>query len=321
MRTRIAWCIAALALGAAGTTAAQEAGQDQQAPPSPAAAEQAKKQALSDAIPLTPGEIRDLARRYRDAQQAEEEGGAQQAFPLTRPAISVSFAPGQQTNLIETARGYPTAMSFFDITGAPWPIDWNTNSNSANPGGGTNCNSTSERGGSPSVETVGFFVCVPVNGSNTLEITPMSLTPRGGLLVSLKGAPKPISFMLVPGQGHYDTNVSIRVADRGPNARIDVDTRPGAPPVGEPYMNAMLSGIAPSQAVPLSVEGVSPDEVRAWRMGTETYIRTRYTLMSPSWDGSESGEDGITVYALPNTPVVLLSVADRTVSASLKEPN
>ena len=42
--------------------------------------------------------------------------------------------------------------------------------------------------------------------------------------------------------------------------------------------------------------------------------------MSPAWDGSESGEGGMTIYALPNTPVVLLSVADRTVSATLREP-
>ncbi|RYF09890.1 MAG: type IV secretion protein DotH, partial [Deltaproteobacteria bacterium] len=44
-----------------------------------------------------------------------------------------------------------------------------------------------------------------------------------------------------------------------------------------------------------------------------------YTLMSPPWDGSQSGEGGTTIYALPITPVVLLSVNNRTVSAELKE--
>ena len=88
---------------------------------------------------------------------------------------------------------------------------------------------------------------------------------------------------------------------------------------GAPYLNSMLEGIAPADAVPLSVEGVSPDEVRAWRLGGETYIRTRYTLMSPAWDASENGEGGMTIYAIPSTPVVLLSADQRTVSALLKE--
>lgn len=279
----------------------------------------ARDKALQDAIPLTPDMIRALGKRYQEDSQAQEEVTSPAAIPTSRPAINVSFAPGQQTNLIQTAKGYPTAISFFDNTGAPWPINWDTNSNSANPGGEKNCNSSSSGGGSPSVEAVGFYVCVPVKGSNTIEVTPMSSIPRGGLLVNLQGAPKPLSFMLLPGHGNYDDNLSVRVADRGPNAKLNIDTRPGAPMTGEPYMNAMLSGVAPAAAVPLTVEGVSPDEVRAWRLGKETYIRTRYPLMSPAWDGTESGEGGMTIYALPSTPVVLLSVNDRTVSASLRE--
>ncbi len=282
----------------------------------------ARDRELRDAIPLTPDMIRELGRRYQENQGAREDVATPFSAPASRPAINVSFAPGQQTSLIETAKGYPTAISFFDNTGAPWPIGWDTNSNAANPGGGTNCSSSSSSGGSPSVQAVGFYVCVPVKGSNTIEITPMSVNPRGGLLVNLAGAPKPVSFMLIRGQASYDANLSVRVSDRGPNARLDIDTRPGAPMTGEPYMNGMLSGVAPSAAVPLVVEGngVSPDEVRAWRLGKEVFLRTRYTLMSPAWDGSESGEGGMTIYALPNTPVVLLSVADRTVSATLREP-
>ncbi len=279
----------------------------------------ARAQATEEAIPLTPEMIRRLGQRFRDNQRAEEAVTSEIATPATRPAINVSYAPGQQTSLIETVKGYPTAVSFFDSTGAPWPIAWNTSSNAANPEGSTNCSSSGGSGGAPSVEAVGFYVCVPAKGSNTIEITPLSLTPRGGLLVNLQGAPKPLSFLLVPGRHSYDDNLSVRVTEHGPNARLNIDTRPGAPPTGEPYMNDMLSGIAPASAVPLSVEGVSPDEMRAWRLGNETYIRTRYTLMSPAWDGIESGEGGVTLYALPNTPVVLLDIANRTVSASLKE--
>ena len=101
------------------------------------------------------------------------------------------------------------------------------------------------------------------------------------------------------------------------------DTASGPTPDGSIVTSiapaALSAGIAPADAVPLAVSGVSPDEARAWRLGDHIYLRTSYTLMSPPWDGSQSGEGNTTIYALPITPVVLLSVNNRTVSAELKE--
>ena len=87
------------------------------------------------------------------------------------------------------------------------------------------------------------------------------------------------------------------------------------------YLNGMLAGIAPADARPLQVEGVSPDDVRAWRMGNETYLRLRSpsTLLSPPWNATERGEGDVQIYAFPSTPVVLLTVNGRTVSATLKD--
>jgi intracellular multiplication protein IcmK len=307
---------------------AQDASGPSTAPPTTAPADPglsgldpAGRRAVHNAIPLTPEMIQELERRYGAAQQAEEQATQQIASPVSR-MISVTFAPGQATSIIQTVRGYPTAISFFDSTGQPWPIGWNTNSNAANVVGGTDCNSAqsgSSGNGSPSVEAVGFYVCVPVKGSNTIEITPMSLVPRGGLVVNLQNGPKPLSFLMIAGRDRYDADMSVHVSERGPKAKVMVDTRPGAPVTGAPYFNAMLAGVAPADAVPLDVSGVSPDDVLAWRLGGETYIRTRFTLMSPAWDASESGEGGTTIYAIPSTPVVLLSADSRTVSAELKD--
>ncbi|WP_424138906.1 DotH/IcmK family type IV secretion protein [Roseomonas chloroacetimidivorans] len=283
-----------------------------------------RQRILDDAIPLTPDMIRELARRYGETQRAREEGGLQVASPISRP-LNVTFAPGQATAIIQTVRGYPTAVSFFDSTGQPWPIAWDSNSNAASVstggnGNGESCNTApSAAGPNGRAEITGFQVCVPVRGSNTIQITPMSISPRGGLLVNLQGAPKPIAFMLMAGRDRYDAEISVHVASRGPNARVQIDTRPNAPFTGAPFLTAMLSGVAPADAVPLSVSGVSPDEARAWRLGDHIYLRTSYTLMSPPWDGSQNGEGNVTIYALPVTPVVLLSVNNRTVSAELRE--
>ena len=278
----------------------------------------AAQRSAGDAIPLSPELIQELANRYRATRRAQEEAGTELAAPLNRQ-INETFAPGSAVSIIQTVKGYPTAVSFFDSTGQPWPIQWDTNSNPAAVAGGTNCNAQTNSGG-PSAIAIGFFVCTPTKGSNVLEITPVSLSPRGGLVVSLEGAPKPLTFLLITGGGRYDANLSIHVADRGPHAKVEVMTRPDAPDTGAPFLTGMLEGVPPADAMPLEVEGVSPEGLRAWRLGRNVYLRTSYTLLSPEWTASEA-EAGTTVYAVPNTPVVLLSVNGRTVSALLKDAN
>lgn len=267
-------------------------------------------------IPLTPGMIRDLGKRFGDNKRAQEQATTEFAAPASR-RVNVSFTPGQAVNIIQTVKGYPTAISFFDRTGEPWPIQWDTNSNPAAVTDGGNCN-TGQNASGPAVAATGFYVCTPAKGSNVLEITPMSLQPRGGLVVTLQGAPKPISFLLIGGGGRYDADISIQVAERGPNAKPGT-VRANAPDTAAPFLTAMLDGVPPAEATPLSVRGVSPDELRAWRLGDRVYLRTRLTLISPEWTASEAAEGGLTVYQLPATPVVLLSHQGRTVSASLTE--
>jgi intracellular multiplication protein IcmK len=278
----------------------------------------AAQKAVRDAIPLTPEMIEELARRYNATRRAQEQAVTELAAPLNRQ-VNVSFVPGAATSIINTVKGYPTAVAFFDSTGQPWPIQWDTNSNPAAITGGTNCNAPAN-GGGPSAVAIGFFVCTPTKGSNVLEITPMSLAPRGGLVISLEGAPSPLTFLLLSGGGRYDADLSVHVASRGPHAKVEIMTQPDAPDTGAPFLTGMLTGVPPADAVPLSVEGVSPDAVRAWRLGHNVYLRTNYTLLSPEWTASEA-QAGTTVYAIPSTPVVLLSVNGRTVSALLKDPS
>lgn len=265
---------------------------------------------------LTPDMIRELNRRYREVQTAREEGMAPSiASPVTR-SVNASLGPGGATSIIQAVQGYPTAIAFLDATGQPWPIAWDTNSNpatDASPGGAASA------GGLPAVQAVGFEIRVPLKGSNVLQIAPRSSIPRGGILVNLQGAPAPLTFMVVGGRDRYDARVDVRVADRGPNARVSIITRPNVPETGASYLTAMLDGVPPAEAVPLQVTGVSPDDVRAWRMGDKVYLRTPYTVLSPEWVATENGQGGVSIYALPSTPVVLLSANGRSVAARLTE--
>jgi intracellular multiplication protein IcmK len=312
--------VAAVALLSPRLSFAQEAGEGAQAPPA-SRADQIER-AEKEAIPFTPAMIRELGQRYRDVGIAKEAATTEVASPVNR-RINASFMPGNPTSIIHAVKGYPTAISFFDQTGQPWPIAWDTNSNPA-AGGGAGCNGTTAAGGAPAGNAAappggaGFIACTPVKGSNVLEVTPMSVQPRGGLVVTLEGAPKPLTFLLQGGGNSYDADVSVAVAARGPNAKTELVTEPPAPDTGAPYLTALLAGVPPADAVPLLVSGVSPDDLRAWQLGGHVFIRTRHQLLSPEWTASEHGEGGMTVYALPATPIVLLSADGRTVSVALK---
>ena len=275
------------------------------------------QRAMNEAIPLTPEMIEELGRRYNAARRAQETATAEMAAPINRQ-INVSFSPGSATSIINTVHGYPTAVSFFDCTGQPWPIQWDTNSNPAAITDGANCNARTNAGG-PSAVAIGFFICTPVKGSNVLEITPVSLAPRGGLVVALEGAPKPVTFLLIAGGGRYDANLSIHVADRGPHAKVEIMTQPNAPETGRRLSHQHAAGRAAGRGGAALGRGRLAGRrarLAAWARTSICAPATR--CLSPEWTASES-EGGTTVYAIPNTPVVLLSVNGRTVSASLKE--
>lgn len=255
--------------------------------------------------------ILELGRRYQEQQGAREEVIAPQlASPRTR-SVNATLSAGGAVPIIQTVRGYPTALAFLDATGQPWPIAWDTNSNPASTG------STQ----AAAVQAQGFDVHVPLKGSNVLQIAPRSSIPRGGLLVNLEGAAAPLTFMIVGSRDSYDARVDVRVAARGPNARVEIITRPNTPETGAAYLTAMLDGAPPAEAIPLSVTGVSPDDARAWRMGDKIYLRTQYTVLSPEWTASEHGLGGMTIYALPSTPSILLSdrITGRSITARLSE--
>ena len=131
--TTFHWACVALAL-ASPATAQQSARGARRYPPG-----QRRGPTSSSAIPLTPGMIRDLGRRVGDNKRAEEEVNTEIASPISR-RVNVSFAPGQATSIIRIVKGYPTALSFFDRTGQPWPIEWDTNSNPAGQANNGNCN-------------------------------------------------------------------------------------------------------------------------------------------------------------------------------------
>lgn len=294
----------ALAAPASGVYAQTRPSQDDHDPVDP----------IYRSLPPPPA-MNDLYDRFDRGQRSldGEDDPHRLAVPVSR-SVSVSFAPGAQTNIIRIAREYPSSITFLDETGQPWPIGWDI---ATNKGGG--CDSKGE-GRNPAVRPVGIYACVPEAGSNVLQLTPISRYAHGGVLVSLKGAPKPVSFMFIAGTGTYDADLTIRVKGRGPKAKDMPVLEPDAPVTGASFLTDMLDGAPPADAVPLTVSGISPDQMRAWKMGHDMYLRLEngYWPASPAATAHQS-EYNVAIYQIPETSVVLLSTGSRMISVTLSE--
>lgn len=308
---------------AVALVAASPVAYGQSAPGSDGVDSNAKAAAAS--IPFIPDAlVEELARRLDSQRRASERvTNPVLAVPRNR-SLNVSLGPGDTTPVVQTVMGYTTTIAFLDSTGQPWPIHWQENSNPSVPvpqGGVTNASAGVGIG--PAVSYgAGFDVAVPVKGGHMLTITTRSPGPRGSIAVILEGASAPLSFMLMGNGREFDNRLSVMVTGHGPNAKAASSVafgRPVGPVTGAAQLTSMLDGVAPAQAVPLGVSGMSPDDIRAWRLGDRIYLRTRARVVSPQPVATEKGMDGVAIYEIPAVPSVLVSSGGQLAPIHLQE--
>ena len=299
--------------------------------PSPASAQTADPslKAAEDQIPFLSDETLDrLAKRvWGMRDRLEHANNPPMAEPANR-TVSIAFTPGFVAPILQTVRGYPTSIAFFDSTGQPWPLHWEMSGN-PNQSGSTDCGTSASGASAASAQAsaipglivpTGFNVCIPIKGGNVAVITTVSNNPRGGLTVMLEGANMPIQLMLMGGASRFDSNVVANVQKRGPRAKTDLFTRSGAQPVtGAPHLTSMLNGVGPVDARPLGVLGVPADQARAWALGDRYYLLIEGDVVSPQPDAWAHSANGLGIYAIPPTPIVLTSIQGRTVAVQLQE--
>ncbi|NVN03736.1 type IV secretion protein DotH [Asaia spathodeae] len=264
-------------------------------------------------LPPPPGAVQNAYHQYDEGERLKD--GAEDPYRMAVPqsrSVTVSMQPGGQTNIVRLAQGYPSSLTFLDSTGQPWPIAWNLMTNKTadcdRQGGGENA----------AIRAVGINACVPVAGSNVVQLTPLSRYPRGGVLISLEKARQPIYFVIIAGPGVYDGQMTVRVKERGPRAQDLPVLEADAPETGAPWLTALLDGVPPEQATPLTVTGVSADDLRAWRYRGQVLLRTRYVLDSPAPTAHET-EYGVTAYVLRDTSRLLMTVNGQLTGISLGE--
>jgi len=269
-------------------------------PPLPPSGDLEYDAAKRGLVPLHPGQIKD----FRDAVDANSRAAARPPGPPSRGvsrSVAVSLEPGARFPALRAAAGRVSSVSFYDMSGAPWPIEGYTVGNEG------------------PVE-----VKRPTADGNLLNVSLADPYAVGNLSVSLRGQSEPVMVDVAgadPDAPHarareFDARLDLRVEGFGPNARATVSGVGQAPASGTPEMMAFLDGVPPPAARPLRVSG-GPGQ--AWRMGDRLYLRTRATVMSPSWLSTQSGAGGVNVYALPAVPVVMVSDGGAILNLSIAE--
>ena len=256
------------------------------------------------ALPFTPEQIEALGRILRETQAATARGhgappqGRVRRIRLDDGAVSGTSVPGTSvsgTSVPEIAlrRGYVTAVSFTDSTGAPWPIEEAlVDSRFLPPGaeGGAEDEGSGSR--------------------HLLYLAPQAAYLAGNAVVKLRGLAEPVVASLRGTGADADFRVEIRLGVPGPNADPGALAQPAAFHAGDPVLLGLLGGAVPPDGERLAVEGGASGD-RAWRRGGEVLLLTRAHLLSPGPLAAERGPGGRWAYRLSGTPLVLVSDGGR----------
>jgi intracellular multiplication protein IcmK len=246
--------------------------------------------ALGGLLPMRVKEIRQLLEYYDQTREAVEVP----VYPYPKPEVGVinlSLDPGVTPPVIKLSPGHVTTLSLLDVTGAPWPIQdvtWAGN----------------------------FEIVQPEEGGHVIRITPMSEFAYGNISMRLLTLKTPITFTFQVQRDSVQYRVDARVPEYGPFASMPLIDGGISLVAGDGDLTAVLDGAPPDGAKRLAVSGVD-GRTTAYEWRGQTFVRTPLTLLSPGWDKSVRSADGMTVYALANSPVLLLSDQGRVVRAHI----
>ena len=249
------------------------------------------------ALPFTPEQIEVLGRILRETQEATARGAGD---PPTGRARRIRLDDGA-IPAIALRRGYVTAVSFTDSTGAPWPIEEALVDRRFLP--------PDSQGGAAEEEPA---------SRHLLYLAPSAAYLGGNAVVKLRGLAEPVVAKLRGTGADADFRVEIRLGVPGPNADPGALAQPAAFHAGDPVLLGLLGGEVPPDAGRLAVEGGATGD-RAWRRGGEVLLLTRAHLLSPGPLAAERGPGGRWAYRLARTPLVLVSDGGREKRLALSD--
>lgn len=257
----------------------------------------AYQQVLRQSFPMTP----EMIAYFRELSRVQQK--AMLHKPEPNPVVDsgyVSLEPGETPPDLLLGTGIATVVSFYDRTGAAWPITQYVHGNGDQ-----------------------FQVIQLGRDANSLTVTPLAEYGFSNLIVMLEGEPKPVVMSLRVSEDTVNYRKDIQVMKPGPNAIIspDVIANPSLPidrEAGSRVLMAALDGTEmPPAAQRVSITGVS---AQGWVLGDDLYIRTRALLSIPMPLEKMDGTDGVRIYRVGKSPVLTFVQDGRTIMANVELP-
>jgi intracellular multiplication protein IcmK len=250
--------------------------------------------ALQGVLPLRPDEIRTLLEHFDRTQESVEVP----VYPAPKPEVTVetvSLDPGAPPAVVKVAYGHVTTLTILDMSGSPWPIE--------------------------DISWAGNFEVVESSssqGSHIIRISPQSEFANGNMSIRLLTLKTPVIITLETSRDIVHYRFDAIIPDYGPMAEAPLIDQGITTVAGNTDISSILQGILPKDAKKLDVSGVD-GRTTAYSFGKQTFVRTPLTLLSPAWSSSVTSADGMRVYAIQDSPVLLLSDKGKMVRARVAE--
>lgn len=198
----------------------------------------------------------------------------------------VDLSPGATPPVIRVATGVGATVNFVDAGGNPWPITFANNFHA---------------------EAATITQMAP----HVLSVAANSPHLRGSVGVMLNGLTTPVNFIVTPAQDATDYRVDLLIPGMSPDAPPMVGAIQSRPDIAAGNLSDYLYGATPAGATRLEVKGVGTNDTttRAWQdKNGNLVLRTSARVVSPGWYDMLPALDGTSVYQLPSSPVVRVSV-------------
>jgi intracellular multiplication protein IcmK len=261
--------------------------------------ELAFKDLLDQTFPLTPEQIILIKKAQDDAQRASATSPTPPPKPQSS-TITVSLAPGATPPLVRLGAGFVSSLVFADSTGQAWPV---SDYSLGNP---TDFNIQWDK------------------KSNTLFVQSLKPYATANLAVRLTTLDTPIMLTLVSSQKIIDYRLDLQISGRGPNTlhtlpSNNIDLSQLNPAVSTELIHT-LDGIPPQNSIILPINLAYG---QAWRtIDNRILFRTTLRVLSPAWQAQVQSPDGMRVYALNLTPLILATDPEqgKTIQIYLNDP-
>lgn len=255
------------------------------------AQKEAYKQTLDQMLPLSPWQIRHFQERRKKTLEAIRSDGVPPQSTISTHNLSLDS--GSKINTLFLTPGFVTAVSFFDSTGAPWPL------NTVTVGNPNWFHIVTEvfRGGAE---------------NNILSVQALTGYASSNLIITLRDWPVPVAINVVTddfkdnkNQNKSNTNIIMRANRPGPLAKKATVGPQISSDVSAELLD-FLSGIPPAEAAPIKKVSDTTG-YKLWRFQGALFFRTRHPVIWPAWDQIVHGAGGVMLYRLPEVVSIVVS--------------